>query len=215
MFAGQPGRKGIPLPEEWKDRWAPEPERAAPTWLLLRNLQIVDEPYQPPSEAQKPSQSAFGVVLLEPLESTEPKEVKPALLRGLVRDFGYWLQGPKGDLNFKERKEKIERYQEKLRDENAIDALEEQDVRTLLQGLWALGFLEAEEAQKAFVDNILRQNGLDKLKEWLKDMVRRGERGLGDRDFDELLKELMASVHPSFPNSCAFASLTAIGFGTG
>jgi 5-methylcytosine-specific restriction enzyme B len=58
-------REGIPLPEEWKDRWAPEPERAAPTWLLLRNLHIVDEPYQPPSEAQRPSQRIFGVVLLE------------------------------------------------------------------------------------------------------------------------------------------------------
>jgi len=46
-------REGIPLPEEWKDRWAPEPKRAAPTWLLLRNLHIVDEPYKPPYEAQK------------------------------------------------------------------------------------------------------------------------------------------------------------------
>ncbi|MFA0766821.1 MAG: hypothetical protein OXFUSZZB_000149, partial [Candidatus Fervidibacter sp.] len=104
----------------------------------------------------------------------------PALL-GLVRDFGYWLQGPKGDLNFKGRKEKIERYQEKLRDEKAIDALRKQDVRNLLQGLWSLNPF-------ANVDNILRQNGLNKLKEWLKDMVRRGERGLGDRDFDELLR---------------------------
>jgi len=179
-------RKGISLPEEWKNLWTPDPEKSAPTWLLLRNLQIVDEPYQPPSERQRPTQSAFGVVLLEPLESTEPKEVKPALLRGLVRDFGYWLQDPKDDL--KERKKRIEPYQEKLRDENAIDALEEQDVRNLLQGLWALGFLGTEEARKAFVDNILRQNGLDRLKEWLKDMVRRGERGLGDRDFDELLR---------------------------
>jgi hypothetical protein len=179
-------REGISLPEEWKNLWTPDPEKSAPTWLLLRNLQIVDEPYQPPSERQRPTQSAFGVVLLEPLESTEPKEVKPALLRGLVRDFGYWLQGPKDDL--KERKKRIEPYQEKLRDENAIDALEEQDVRDLLQGLWALGFLGTEEARKAFVDNILRQNGLDRLKEWLKDMVRRGERGLGDRDFDELLR---------------------------
>jgi energy-coupling factor transporter ATP-binding protein EcfA2 len=181
-------KEGISLPEEWKNLWTPDPEKLAPTWLLLRNLQIVDEPYQPPSERQRPTQSAFGVVLLEPLESTEPKEVKPALLRGLVRDFGYWLQGPKGDLNFKERKEKIERYQEKLRDEKAIDALEEQDVRTLLQGLWALRFLGTEKAKKAFVDNILRQNGLDKLKEWLKDMVHRGERGLGARDFDDLLE---------------------------
>jgi hypothetical protein len=179
-------REGISLPEEWKNLWTPDPEKSAPTWLLLRNLQIVDEPYQPPSERQRPTQSAFGVVLLEPLESTEPKEVKPALLRGLVRDFGYWLQGPKDDL--KERKKRIEPYQEKLRDENAIDALKEQDVRDLLQGLWALGFLGTEEARKAFVDNILRQNGLDRLKEWLKDMVRRGERGLGDRDFDELLR---------------------------
>ena len=179
-------KEGISLPEEWKNLWSPDPEKSAPTWLLLRNLQIVDEPYQPPSERQRPTQSAFGVVLLEPLESTEPKEVKPALLRGLVRDFGYWLQGPKGDL--KERKKRIKPYHEKLRDENAIDALEEQDVRDLLQGLWALGFLGTEEARKAFVDNILRQNGLDRLKEWLKDMVRRGERGLGDRDFDELLR---------------------------
>jgi hypothetical protein len=179
-------REGISLPEEWKNLWTPDPEKSAPTWLLLRNLQIVDEPYQPPSERQRPTTSVFGVVLLEPLESTEPKEVKPVLLRGLVRDFGYWLQGPKGDL--KERKKRIEPYQEKLRDEKAIDALEEQDVRTLLQGLWALRFLGTEEARKAFVDNILRQNGLDRLKEWLKDMVRRGERGLGDRDFDELLR---------------------------
>jgi hypothetical protein len=173
-------RKGIPLPEDWKDRWAPEPTRPAPTWLLLRNLHIVDETYQPTSEAQKPTQKVFGVVL------SESKETNLALLRGLVRDFGYWLQGPKDDL--KGRKEKIERYQEKLRDEKAIDALEEQDVRNLLQGLWALGFLKTEEARKAFVDGILGQNGLDRLREWLKDMVRRGERGLGDRDFDELLR---------------------------
>jgi hypothetical protein len=110
----------------------------------------------------------------------------PALLRGLVRDFGYWLQGPKGDL--KGRKERIERYQEKLRDEKAIDALKKQDVRNLLQGLWALRFLQTKKARKAFVDGILKQNGLNKLKEWLKDMVRRGEKGLGDRDFDELLR---------------------------
>jgi hypothetical protein len=112
----------------------------------------------------------------------------PALLRGLVRDFGYWLQGPKGDLNFKERKEKIERYQGKLRDEKAIDALEEQDVRDLLQGLWALRFLKTKKAQKAFVDRILKRNRLDGLKGWLKDMVRRGERGLNAGDFDELLE---------------------------
>jgi YD repeat-containing protein len=65
-------REGIPLPEEWKDRWAPEPERAAPTWLLLRNLHIVDEPYQPPYEAQKPTQGAFGLVLLEKIWRVAP-----------------------------------------------------------------------------------------------------------------------------------------------
>jgi len=132
----------------------------------------------------------------------------PALLRGLVRDFGYWLQGPKDDL--KGRKERIERYREKLRDENAIDALEEQDVRTLLRGLWALRFLKTEKARKAFVDKILKQNGLDGLKGWLKDMVRRGERGLNAGDFDELL-EGVKGIGPSilsellclrFPDRC-------------
>ena len=67
-----PGRKGISLPEEWKDRWTPEPTRPAPTWLLLRNLHIVDEPYQPPYEAQKPTQGVFGVVLLEKIWRVAP-----------------------------------------------------------------------------------------------------------------------------------------------
>jgi hypothetical protein len=66
--------EGIPLPEEWKDRWAPEPTRPAPTWLLLRNLQIVGEPYQPPYEAQKPTQGVFGVVLLEKIWRVAPGE---------------------------------------------------------------------------------------------------------------------------------------------
>jgi hypothetical protein len=65
-------KEGIPLPEEWKDRWAPEPEKSAPTWLLLRNLHIVDEPYQSPYEAQKPTQGVFGVVLLEKIWRVAP-----------------------------------------------------------------------------------------------------------------------------------------------
>ncbi len=105
------------------------------------------------------------------------------LLRGLVRDFGYWLQGPKDDAEG--RKARIEHYQKKLQDEGAIDGLKEQDVQDLLLNLWNLGALFNA---KAVVDSILRQNGLDKLKEWLKDIFRRGERGLTPQDFDELLK---------------------------
>jgi hypothetical protein len=93
-----PGRKGISLPEEWKDRWTPDPEKSAPTWLLLRNLQIVDETYQPTSEAQKPTQKVFGVVL------SESKETNLALLRGLVRDFGYRVQ--KATLTLRNEKRK-------------------------------------------------------------------------------------------------------------
>ncbi|MEJ7614964.1 MAG: hypothetical protein SQA66_15145, partial [Candidatus Fervidibacter sacchari] len=105
------------------------------------------------------------------------------LLRGLVRDFGYWLQGPKDDA--KGRKARIEHYQKKLQDEGTIDALEEQDVRDLLLNLWNLGALFNA---KAVVDSILRQNGLGKLKEWLKEIVRRGERELTPQDFGELSK---------------------------
>ncbi len=84
------GQKGILLPEEWKDRWAPEPKRPAPTWLLLRNLHTVDEPYQPPSEVQKPSQGVFGVVRLEPdvHEHLREDQQLPNGVPSLVRYFG-------------------------------------------------------------------------------------------------------------------------------
>jgi len=110
------------------------------------------------------------------------------LLRGLVRDFGYWLQGPKDDA--KGRKARIEHYQKKLQDEGAIDGLEEQDVQDLFVDLWALGFLKTREAREAFVsENILKTNGgANGVKKWLKDMVQRGEKGLTEQDFDELLK---------------------------
>jgi predicted Mrr-cat superfamily restriction endonuclease len=39
---------------------------------LLRNLHIVDEPYQSPYEAQKPTQGVFGVVLLEKIWRVAP-----------------------------------------------------------------------------------------------------------------------------------------------
>ena len=110
-----------------------------------------------------------------------------ANLLSLVRDFSYWLQSSKGKERIEEREGRTRRYQERLQDEVAIDALSEDEVRKLLGDLWAMEFFKDKEAR---LNKILEANGLSKLKEWLKDLIRRGEEGLTEQDFNELLRSV-------------------------
>jgi len=109
-------------------------------------------------------------------------------LNGLVRDFAYWLKSEDGQKLVKDWGERKDKYRELLENEAKIEDLKsEEQVINLFANLWAAG--------PRFARKIIRDNGLERVKEWLKDLITRGEKGLSDKDFDDLVKGLKGVGH--------------------
>ena len=118
----------------------------------------------------------------------------PNCLGGLVRDFVHWLKSASGQLLAWEWSGKQRHYQEMLR-ESKVEALSEEEVIDLFANLWAAGFAGVKSDPAKTARKIIEGNGLEKVKEWLKDLLARGEKRLSPEDFDDLVGRLKGIGH--------------------
>ncbi|MEM2691307.1 MAG: hypothetical protein QXS01_04310 [Candidatus Bathyarchaeia archaeon] len=118
----------------------------------------------------------------------------PNCLGGLVRDFVHWLKSASGQLLAWEWSGKQRHYQEMLR-ESKVEALSEEEVIDLFANLWAARFAGVKSDPAKTARKIIEGNGLEKVKEWLKDLLARGEKRLSPEDFDDLVGRLKGIGH--------------------